>query len=1353
MKKKTVLFFLLAALLLLVGSGCGKKKGEVSESSSAIVQASSEKETKDRSAPDYTLTLMVYMIGSDLESGSASATNDMEEMASAGANLEGLNLVLYTGGSAKWHSDVPEDENALFLLTEEGFALQESYPLSSMGEAASLTRFLQYGQEHFPADKYALILWDHGNGPLMGYGLDKKYNNDSLTLPEIKEALAASPFGPENKLMFIGFDACLMSSAELICTVADYGEYLVASQETEPGFGWNYAFLENAGYLDARCLVSTIPDRYMEYCDAYFSEKTFFSSDVTLAAVDLSYAKELAKAIDGVFARAENNVSGDYPALAVERVKTRAFGRASTGSEYDLVDMESLMEEMSENYGEETKAVLDLLKDMVVNSRSNTENSCGVSLYYPYYNKAYYSRSWSADYQALDLFPDYRSYLSRYEKVWLGTDMQVYFSDSMVPSLSGSGSYTLQLTEEQQEHFASARYYVLRRTGDQLYTPVFVSADVTNEDGTLTANFPGKVIYVSDGDGIKTIPVVKHTDSHEGVINYSLFPHLESFDRETLQFSEIQLSLEPETEELTVKGMYTVEEGDGLSTGKRQEITLENWRKISFMDVRASYLTRDENGLLLPFFDWPTGDWITGTEMFAADGISFSYEEIYDDGYEYFIMFEVSDVQDSRYSSELLPITLKEAPKTERVYPEYKTEMKAGASAATILEEQGIKLELCLSGDPLKENARYMLRLTNDNDFPVQLQADDLVLDGQLVGDDAAYCQADPNSVREYTWLEASALCTYLGKSIPDTLEFRFFIRNDETCGKMIKLSKARVSFDEKALFSAEIYSLCGAVADAQSLGKEAGVEFALEWLGYPAGENSRGREDNNARLYAVISAENTTDKDLTAGITGFRFNSGEKSVTNTRLLPAGCRTVFVQSFYRSDLEEISGGTIENCAVQLVVSEGYSPLYEGWADIALAPENTVLVKKAQVPENLTGRISFDRGREIYNSDGVRISLIRTLLSESLTTVNKLYVENTTDKELYIRLHNLTGNGSLSDAGYHGFSSKPGSIVCTDQFGDLCTGLQALGEGLLSEVSFTLEIQDGSTYETLDSRDISLNMPAGDTAVTMVPCYGALAEEQVLADTEDVRITLLGCGSLVEGMSAGKNLAGLVRFENKSDRDIPVGMDGIAINGFSVSLTASRLTLAPKMTTCVFFNVIASTLEEEGISAIGDISLLLLTSEEELTGTVTLSGGSWYPLTLSEKGNAENQDTFGDLLLDNGEFKVYNAGQSSRDISSWGNDYGDTAYFWNLVLVNDSDENVEFHIVDVELNGDAGHPDHVYVQEDEVGAHTRRNTAICDYEYKGDGRPELSFRPQLRSLGGGTVLYTGERITLYPEGND
>ena len=59
----------------------------------------------------------------------------------------------------------------------------------AMTNPDNLAGYIQYCAKNFPADRYELILWDHGGGSVSGYGYDEKYvNSGSMTLSGIQKA-------------------------------------------------------------------------------------------------------------------------------------------------------------------------------------------------------------------------------------------------------------------------------------------------------------------------------------------------------------------------------------------------------------------------------------------------------------------------------------------------------------------------------------------------------------------------------------------------------------------------------------------------------------------------------------------------------------------------------------------------------------------------------------------------------------------------------------------------------------------------------------------------------------------------------------------------------------------------------------------------------------------------------------------------------------------------------------------------------------------------------------------------------------------------------------------------------------
>ncbi|MCR4647098.1 MAG: peptidase C11, partial [Oscillospiraceae bacterium] len=184
------------------------------------------------------VTIMVYMCGTDLESKHGMASSDLSEMASAnlGSNV---NIIAYTGGCSKWKtSGISNTTNQIYQVKDGGLkCLVKDDGEKSMTEPATLSGFIQYCSTNFPANRYELIMWDHGGGSVSGYGYDEKFKNKgSMNLAGIRTALRNGGV----KFDFIGFDACLMATAETALMLNEFGDYMIASEETEPGIGWYY---------------------------------------------------------------------------------------------------------------------------------------------------------------------------------------------------------------------------------------------------------------------------------------------------------------------------------------------------------------------------------------------------------------------------------------------------------------------------------------------------------------------------------------------------------------------------------------------------------------------------------------------------------------------------------------------------------------------------------------------------------------------------------------------------------------------------------------------------------------------------------------------------------------------------------------------------------------------------------------------------------------------------------------------------------------------------------------------------------------------------------------------------------
>jgi hypothetical protein len=201
---------------------------------------------------DADFTLLVYMVGSDLEDNSYEATKDLKEMLVANNLSSKVNVILQTGGA----NGKIDSTRFIDFSTTKRFKIMNNtvHPLpdpaqENMGENKTLSEFITWSVTNYPAKKYGLILWDHG-ASVGGFGKDVNHNNDVLYLHELRDAIFYAIMELKGfSFEFIGFDSCLMGSIEvatLLSSIYPMSRYLIGSEEIEPNWGWNYTTVINS---------------------------------------------------------------------------------------------------------------------------------------------------------------------------------------------------------------------------------------------------------------------------------------------------------------------------------------------------------------------------------------------------------------------------------------------------------------------------------------------------------------------------------------------------------------------------------------------------------------------------------------------------------------------------------------------------------------------------------------------------------------------------------------------------------------------------------------------------------------------------------------------------------------------------------------------------------------------------------------------------------------------------------------------------------------------------------------------------------------------------------------------------
>ena len=290
--------------------------------------------------PDCKTTILVFMNGSDLETDDGMATADLTEMASAVASDQ-VNIVIETLGTTSWQTSGISGETAERFQLKNGSLTQLQTGLGKVSpyDPETLTDFIQYGTSNFPADRYFLILWDHGGGPVYGYGYDLwSEEEEALTASELKTALKNA----DVHFDMIGFDACIMGCLEISSAVEDHADYLVASEDFESGFGWEYQNWLTSLSKDPGMPTASIG---AIICDDFTKESKDAEASGILALMDLSQNKNLREAwLKFAYAHKEELLKYNYSSNMTSEENGRvlnhtAMEQAGTGFLDDLLDM------------------------------------------------------------------------------------------------------------------------------------------------------------------------------------------------------------------------------------------------------------------------------------------------------------------------------------------------------------------------------------------------------------------------------------------------------------------------------------------------------------------------------------------------------------------------------------------------------------------------------------------------------------------------------------------------------------------------------------------------------------------------------------------------------------------------------------------------------------------------------------------------------------------------------------------------------------------------------------------------------------------------------------------------------
>jgi hypothetical protein len=323
-------------------------------------------------------TLMVYMTAdSNLDQA---GLDDLNEMEMAGSSPT-VNIVALLDRQG-------QDNTSLYFVTQDKVGsptivsqLVVDNPYSSelnMGDPKNLVTFVDWTTRNYPAEHYLLVLWGHGLG-WRGIGFDENNSNDQITPVELNLALKKMKNESGISLDIVAFDACLMQMVEFASAIGESGSssYIIGSQESVPGPGWNYkkviSIIELYSEEGPKSIAENITKLYLEL---YPGEK------VTLSALQSSSINELSAQVDAL---ADSLVlSRDWAEISKARSLTEQFNEPSYVDFFDLAaKIRSVVPDS--NVQKTVERLPGSIPRIIVCSRNNSTHpyAKGISIYFP----------------------------------------------------------------------------------------------------------------------------------------------------------------------------------------------------------------------------------------------------------------------------------------------------------------------------------------------------------------------------------------------------------------------------------------------------------------------------------------------------------------------------------------------------------------------------------------------------------------------------------------------------------------------------------------------------------------------------------------------------------------------------------------------------------------------------------------------------------------------------------------------------------------------------------------------------------------------------------------------------------
>ena len=461
-------------------------------------------------APANSWTIMVYLHGdNNLEDSSIA---DLEEMEAVGSK-QGFQIVV------QW--DRASTKGGIRGVVKKGdLEVRQKLPEQNSDDPNVLSSFLQWGVKSFPAQRYGVIMWDHGGQWDGGFGGDETNEGSGMNVFDMRNAMqAAMVTTGVKKLDFLAFDTCLMGGLEVLGQFADLTKLYIADPEIDYGEGWDYT--ASLGYLQKNPGISTTDfgKREVATWAAHHSKDEADLRFRAHAAYDTTQFANVLTAVKSLGSSLQNGWSDESEVLARLRSKVTEYSISPEEPKaprpyVDLGDMAALFASKSSSSEIQTAAknVMASIDKLVLAKSLGESNKAAraLSVWMPA------DRSKLPDQDTMDAYNKLNSSVNSswddFLKVWFGevednkdaptleiTDVQ----NDKNPTEKVPTTISFKVVDKDLEATYASVGRSKSDTVFNLYGDLFYEA---TDPGEYDTQWDGRLVYVTDGKNRSLFP-------------------------------------------------------------------------------------------------------------------------------------------------------------------------------------------------------------------------------------------------------------------------------------------------------------------------------------------------------------------------------------------------------------------------------------------------------------------------------------------------------------------------------------------------------------------------------------------------------------------------------------------------------------------------------------------------------------------------------------------------------------------------------------------------------------------------------------------------------------------------------